>query len=54
MSPTYIHSILAKTYLDFRETMNKMRDYFIVMKPQKTKINNSMSISYIETSSCFR
>jgi hypothetical protein len=53
MCPTYIQNILSKVCKDFRDTMTRMRDSFLVIKPNKRKtLNNSMSISYISETNC--
>ena len=49
LNPAYIQNILIKVFADFKDAVTKIRDAFLVCQPNKRKkIDNSMSISYIE------
>jgi hypothetical protein len=50
MNEVYIKNILQKIVKSFEESVNKIRNHFLLNQPIKRTIENSMEISVIETS----
>ena len=49
MNPIYVHNILTKVFQNFEETIERVKEKFLLSRPIKKYTNNSMSMSYIET-----